>query len=176
MAMTYQDIILKVRKQIALMAGGSYFLTPAVVKVSNGHKCEVYFVYHIPASGKMIRPHMRVVSDFETGTVLEFRNAFYSEFADAEKYPLGSPMNPQVPVAKSAGEQKELIGKLQSSYEKVRQIAFSEDISQDAIKELEEYRKCLADALPTELLAFCEQTEPSFFEWMNHVIGEHGKD
>ena len=159
-----------------MIAGGNCFLTPAIVKMSNGHKCEVYFGYNIRANGKMARPHMRVVSDYETGTLLEFQNAFYSEFADTEKYPLDRWMDPQVPVAKSAREQKELMEKLQMSYEKIRPAAFSEDISEDTVRELKEYRKCLADVLPAGLLAFCEQTEADFFKWMNRIIEEFCKD
>ena len=95
-----------------------------------------------------------------------FKNAYYSEFADSKKYPLTSEFDAKVPLATSAKEQIELIKNLQTLYEKVRVIAFEKNLSAENKTVLSEYANALSQTIPADLLNFCKNTEPQFFEWI----------
>lgn len=170
MTVLYKDLLKKVKRQMTEITGNGYSLTPAFVKEENGHKCEVYFAYNLSGKGDITRPYIRLVTDYGTGIILEYRNAHYCEFANADKFPLDGKMSPKVPIAKSAAEQAELLNKLLSLYESVREFALSEDISDEERKTLAEYRQCLYDTIPAELMAFCVDAEKDFFEWIDKSI------
>lgn len=172
MLMKYKDILGKVKNQITAILGKGYSFTPAIIKEKDGHKCEVYFVYHISENGGISRPYIRLVTDCDTGVILEYKNAYYHEFADANKFPLGSVMNADVPAAQKACEQLELLDKQRALYEYVREFAYSENISDEEQKILREYRKCLFDMVPIELMDFCLYTENAFFFWMDKKLGK----
>lgn len=168
----YKDILLKVKKQISDIMGDGYSLTPAIVKKNGGNRCEVYFAYSIHRRQGISRPCIRIVTDYETGVIVEYQNANYFEFADIEKYPLDKMMKSEVPVAKTAQEQSEILNELYSLYASVRQFAYSDVLSNEEKNMLERYRECLYKAVPTELMAFCSYTEQEFFAWMNDELGK----
>ena len=107
-----------------------------------------------------------MVTDFDSGVILEFKNAYYSEFADAKKYPLNAEFDAKVPVAKSAKEQMALLNELQELYVKVRVISFTETLSDEDKQTLADYDASLSNTIPAELLAFCKDTELEFFNWV----------
>lgn len=166
MTREYTEILKKIRVQFTAITGDNYSLTPAIVKTANGRKCEVYFAYKVSRDKKILRPYLKLVMDFETGLVLEFKNAYYSDFADAKKYPLNAEFNATVPVAKSAKEQMELLKNLQALYVKIRELAFARNLSSAEKNFLTDYAECLAKTVPTDLLNFCKDTEPEFFDWL----------
>lgn len=166
----YPEQLKKIKEQFASIGFGNYSLAPAITKVVNGHKVEVYFAYNISRQKKILRPYLKLVTDFDKGLILEFKNAYYSEFADAKKYPLNAEFDAKVPVAKSAKEQMELLKNLQALYTQVRAFAFSEDVSTENKKILVDYNKCLSNTVPIDLLQFCKDTEPEFFSWITTNI------
>ncbi len=170
--MVYRDKLINVKKQIVAITGSGCSLTPAIIQMVNGHKCEVYFGYNRLEKGKMGRPYLRVAADYETGRILHFQNAYYSEFSDKEKYPLDKEMSLDVPVAKSVKEQGELLKRLERLYEKISAIAFSEFVLEENVKALKEYQKCLEDTVPPDLMAFMIDTETDFFQWMHQIVNE----
>lgn len=170
MAKRYEEIQEKVRRQLRVIMGNGYSLTPAILKKKNGNKCEVYFAYRISGEGDISRPYIRVVTDYETGVVLEFQNAYYHEFADNSRFPLDSRLELKVPTAKTAAQQKELVKQLCLLHEKVREFAYSESLSQEERKTLTKYRECFRDTVPAELMVFCADTEKEFFEWMDRLL------
>ena len=162
----YPEQLKKIKEHFAAIASNNYFLTPAIVKMTGERKSEVYFAYNISKQKKIIRPYMKLITDFDSGIILEFRNAYYSDFADAKKYPLNATFDAKVPVAKSAKEQMALLNELQELYSKVRVISFTETLSDEDKQTLADYDACLSKTVPVELLAFCKDTEPEFFNWV----------
>lgn len=162
----YPEQLKKVREQFTAILGGNYFLTSAIVKTAHERKVEVYFAYNISQQKKILRPYLKLVTDFNNGLILEFKNAYYSEFADTKKYPLNTEFNANVPVARTAKEQMELLNSLQALYVKVREFAFDKDLSNENRRILADYADCLSKTVPTDLLNFCKDTEPEFFDWI----------
>lgn len=172
MVKKYEDILVKVKKQLMEIMGNGYSLTPAILKKKGGNKCEVYFAYYISGKGDISRPYIRMVADYETGVILEYQNAHYQEFADSSKFPLEVGINPAVPAAKTAGEQWELVQRLRSLHETVREFAFEDRITDKERKLLEDYRECFHNTVPAGLMEFCMDTEREFFSWMDKVLLE----
>lgn len=166
MAQNYQELLKKLKIQFTAITGSNYSFTPAIVELNQNRKCEVYFAYNISPKKKILRPYFKLVTDYKTGIILEFKNAYYSEFADSKKYPLTSEFDAKVPLATSAKEQIELIKNLQTLYEKVRVIAFEKNLSAENKTVLSEYANALSQTIPEDLLNFCKNTEPQFFEWI----------
>lgn len=162
----YPEQLKKIKEWLAAIAGNNYFLTPAIVKTVRMHKVEVYFAYNVSRQKKILRPYLRLVTDFDSGVILEFKNAYYSEFADDKKYPLNSTFNAEVPVARSIKEQTALLENLRALYMKVREFSFDNDLSADNKQTLRNYAECLSKTVPTDLLNFCKDTEPEFFNWV----------
>ncbi len=165
----YPEQLKKIKEHFAAIAGNNYFLTPAIVKTAGERKAEVYFAYNISRQKKIIRPYMKLITDFDSGIILEFQNAYYSDFADAKKYPLNATFDAKVPVAKSAKEQMEFLENLRALYIKVRAFSFNKDLSTNDKQILRDYVECLSKTVPTELLAFCRDNEPEFFNWMHKI-------
>ena len=166
----YPEQLRKIKKCFAEIAGNNYFLTPAVVKTVRGRKVEVYFAYNISRQKKILRPYLKLVTDFNNGIILEFKNAYYSDFAYAKKYPLTAEFDANVPVAKSAKEQSTLLNELQGLYAKIRVFAFAETLSDEEKQTLKDYAECLSKTVPTDLLNFCKDTEPEFFNWITNGV------
>lgn len=166
----YTELLKRIKTQFATIAGTNFSFTPAIVKLAHGRKCEVYFAYGISSKEKILRPYIRLVTDFENGLFLEFKNAYYSDFADDKKYPLNMEFNAKVPVAKSVKEQQALIKNLQTLYTKVRTFAFSKDLSTEDKNTLANYTECLSKTIPADLLNFCKNTEPEFFRWLSSSL------
>ena len=162
----YPEQLKKIKERLAAIVAGNYSLTPAIVKMAHGRKVEVYFAYNISRQKEILRPYLKLVTDFDKGLILEFKNAYYSEFADAKKYPLNAEFDAKVPVAKSAKEQMALLNELQELYVKVRGISFTETLSDEDKQTLADYDASLSKTVPVELLAFCKDTEPEFFNWV----------
>ena len=166
MAQEYSEQLKKIKGQFATIAGGNFSLTPAIVKTKHGRKVEVYFAYSI-SKKKILRPYLKLVTDFNSGIILEFKNAYYDDFADAKKYPLNAEFDAAVPVAHSAKEQMELLKNLQALYGRVREFAFEENLSAEENRTLNDYADCLAKTLPIDLLNFCKDSESEFFNWLS---------
>lgn len=171
MAKEYPELLKKIKFQFASITSSNYFFTPAIVQKMHDNKCEVYFAYDVTREKKILRPYLKLVTDFNTGKFLEFQNAYYSEFADEKKYPLNMKFDAKVPTAKTVKEHMELVKNLQSLYEKVRVFAFEENLSDEQKKILTDYFKVLYKTLPADLLNFCKDTEPNFFNWIKSNIG-----
>ena len=118
---------------------------------------------------KILRPYMRLITDFNSGLILEFKNACYDDFADSEKYPLGTEFDAAIPVSRTAVEQMERVKNLQLLYTKVRGFSFAENLSDAEKKTLSRYVACLSDTVPVDLLNFCKETEPKFFAWIDAI-------
>ena len=166
----YPEQLKKIKEQLAVIAGSNYFLTPAIVKTVRTRKVEVYFAYNVSRQKKILRPYLKLVTDFDSGVILEFKNAYYSEFADDKKYPLNSTFNAEVPVARSIKEQMALLENLRALYMKVRKFSFDNDLSADNKQILRDYAECLSKTVPTDLLNFCKDTEPEFFNWVKTSV------
>lgn len=166
----YPEQLKKIKERLAAVAGSNYFLTPAIVKTMRTHKVEIYFAYNVSRQKKILRPYLRLVTDFDSGVILEFKNAYYSEFADDKKYPLNLTFNAEVPVARSIKEQMVLLENLRVLYMKVREFSFDNDLSADNKQILRDYAECLSKTVPTDLLNFCKDTEPEFFNWIKTGI------
>ena len=162
----YPELLNKIKSQFSMIVGMNYSLTPTIVKKVADKKCEVFFAYIVTREKKILRPYLKLVTDFNTGQFLEFKNAYYSEFADSEKYPLNTEFDAKIPTAETAKEQMNLIKNLQLLYEKVREFAFEKNLSDEQKNILEDYLKCLSKTIPTDLLNFCKNTEPEFFNWI----------
>ncbi len=162
----YNNILKKIRAQLEALVGRNFSLTPAVIEIVNNRKVEVYFAYSAKSHEGILRPYLKLVTDYETGVLLEFKNAYYSDFVDSKKYPLGKKLSTKVPVAKTVKEQGELLKNLQTLYEEIRPVVFIRNISSEDRNNLENYAKVLADTIPPELLDFCKAAEPQFFDWI----------
>lgn len=165
-AREYAAALKKTKNQFAALTGGNYSFTPAIPALAQGRKYEIYFAYKIERDKKIPRPTLKAVADYKTGDIAEFTNADYNDFADAKKYPRGKKFDANVPVAKTAREQMALLKNLEAQYEKVREIAFKENLSDEEKNILADYVKILAQTVPNELLSFCVETETKFFEWL----------
>ena len=170
MALEFSDILKKIKAQFVTITGDNYFFTPPIIKVVNNRKFEIFFAYKISMKQKILRPYLKLATDFNGGFIVEFKNAYYSEFADNKKYPLNLEFNASVPVAKSVKEQTDLLKKLNLLYEKVRQFAFAGNLSNDERNILADYSKILTATVPVDLLNFCRDTEPDFFNWIRRNI------
>ena len=170
MAKEYSELLKKIKFQFASITSINYSLTPAIVQKVRDNKCEVYFAYNVTREKKILRPYMKLATDFNSGQFLEFKNAYYSEFADDKKYPLNIKFDAKVPTATSVKEQMELVKNLQSLYEKVREFAFEENLSDEQKKILADYCKVLSETVPADLLNFCKDTEPDYFTWIKSNI------
>lgn len=170
MAQSYFELLKKIKTQFATITSINYSLTPAIVKKVRDHKCEIYFAYNVTRTKKILRPYLKLATDFNSGQFLEFKNAYYSEFADDKKYPLNTEFDAQVPTATSVKEQRELLKNLQSLYEKVREFAFEKNLSDEQKKTLADYSETLSKTVPTDLLNFCKDTEPEYFAWIDENI------
>lgn len=162
----YSAILEKTVTQFSVLAGNNYSFTPAIPKIIQGRKYEIYFAYLITQDRKILRPHFKVAADYTTGEIVEFQNSIYSDFVDSEKYPREKKFNAKVPVAKTAREQMILLKNLQSKYEKVRVFAFKEELSSEEKNFLKDYVKAIEETIPNELINFCIETEPFFFDWI----------
>lgn len=167
----YAIVLNKTVAQFSALAGNNYSFTPAIPTMIQGRKYEIYFAYRIAQDRTIPRPYLKLATDYMTGNIVEFKNAAYSDFADTEKYPREKNFNANVPVAKTAREQMTLLKNLQATYEKVRVLAFNKELSNEEQDILAEYVKALKDTVPSDLLAFCVDTEPKFFEWLRLTIG-----
>lgn len=165
----YAKVLNKTAAQFSALAGNNYSFTPAIPTMIQGRKYEIYFAYRITPDRKILRPYLKLATDYMTGNIMEFKNAAYSDFADNEKYPRDKKFNADVPVAKTAREQMALLKNLQATYEKVRVFAFNEELSNEEQNILAEYIKALKDTVPSDLLDFCVKTEPKFFEWLRLI-------
>ena len=168
-ALEYVAALKKTAKQFSALAGNNYSFTPAIPAIIQGRKYEIYFAYRIGRDKKILRPYLKVVADYITGNIVEYRNAAYSDFADSVKYPLEKIFDASVPLAETAHEQMALLKKLQMKYEKVREFAFKKDLLNEELDILACYVKALKETIPNGLLKFCVDTEPQFFEWLQSV-------
>ena len=162
----YSEQFKAIKAKFTALVGYNFSFTPAVVKIVNGHKCEVYFAYR-GIGKKILRPYLKLVTDFNGGTILEFKNAYYDDFANTEKYPLGTEFDATVPTARTAKEQMEQLKTLQRLYAQVRDFAFAENLPDTNKRLLNQYAACLAETVPADLLNFCKETEPKFFAWLD---------
>ena len=162
----YATILKKTAEQFSVLAGNNYSLTPAIPKIIQGRKYEIYFAYIITQDRKILRPYFKVAADYATGEIVEFQNSIYSDFVDNEKYSRDKKFNAEVPMAKTAREQMILLKNLQSKYEKVRVFAFQEELSNNEKIFLKDYVKAIEETIPNELLNFCIENEPFFFDWI----------
>ena len=163
----YPEQLKAVKSKFTALVGNNFSFTPAIVKMANGRKCEIYFAYSGVGNKKILRPYLKLVTDLNGGTILEFKNAYYDDFANGEKYPLGAKFDATVPISLTAKEQMERLKTLQTLYIKVRDFAFAENLSAANKQLLNQYAACLAETVPADLLNFCKDTEPEFFAWLD---------
>ena len=170
MAICYKDVLERVKRQLSAIMHSTWSLSPAFVRMVNGNKCEIYYAYNFVGKGAIYRPYIRLAVDYGSGTLLEFRNAYFAEFADAERFPLDMEINPAVPYAKTVQEQSALLEKLQSLYEKVREFAYEEALSSTQRELLNEYSHCLQRTVPRDLMDFFAAEEKDFFAWIHNSL------
>ena len=164
----YADQLKAVKAKFNALVGSNFSFTPAIVKMVHGRKCEVYFAYKRDIVRKKIpRPYLKLVTDFNGGMILEFKNAYYDDFADSEKYPLETEFKATVPVSRTTKEQLDRLNTLQMLYTKFRDLAFEENLSDSEKRLLSQYAECLSETVPVELLSFCKDTESEFFTWLD---------
>ena len=163
----YSEQLKVVKAKFTAFVNGNFSFTPAIVKILNGHKCEVYFAYRGIGSKKILRPYLKLVKDFNSVTILEFKNAYYDDFADCKKYPLDTEFNATVPISRTVKEQMERLKTLQMLYTKVREFSFEDNLSNADKRILNQYAVCLSETVPVDLLNFCKDTESEFFTWID---------
>lgn len=168
-ALDYATALKKTIKQFSALTGTNYSLTPAIPTIIQEQKYEIYFAYRISRDKKIIRPYLKLVADYRTGDIVEYKNAAYTDFVDSEKYPREKILDASVPIAKTAREQMILLKNLQAIYEKIRPFAFKKELLSKEQDILEGYVKILKKTIPDDLLNFCVDTEPQFFEWLQSL-------
>lgn len=166
----YAEQLKKIKARFTAITGGNYSFTPAILKNVRDRKVEIYFAYSVSANRKILRPYLKIVTDFAGGLILEFKNAYYSDFVDGAKYPLNAEFDAKVPVAQSVKEQMAFLKELQELYAKVRSFAFADNLSAEDKKILAAYGECLSKTVPAELLSFCRVAEPEFFDWAEKTL------
>ena len=169
MLISYHSIKKILRKKVSNATGASFVYSPMIPCLIDGHICERVFLYSA-GSGKRSRPYITALISSESGILLEYKNSYGSEFADAEKYPLDAEMDYSVPTAKTVEEQAELVNKLESYTEKIREIAFKDNLSSDERRTISEYSECLRKTMPNELLSFIMDIEKPFFKWIDDNV------
>lgn len=149
-------------KLTGVKAAMSFF----VPVMRNGHKCETAFLYGSETRLEKNRPFAAVTVDYKTGALLEYRNAFISDFADTEKYPMDLLIDYSVPFDRTVSEHCEMVKKLEDLYAKVRAIAFNDVLSGEEKALTAGYYDTLVKMTPKALMPFYEALSPEFFQWL----------
>lgn len=164
---SYKDDIFAAIKTATRSNFAMSFYMP-VIKA--GHRLDAAFLYEMGDFATMrTRPYASVLIESETGTLLEYRNAYISDFADSQNCPMSMKIDFSVPYAKTAAEQGALVARVEELYETVRELAWKEELTEDEIKAVREYWDCFQKAVPKDLLVFYKALAADFWKWIEKV-------
>lgn len=136
-----------------------------------GHILDAAFLYDMGNFTTVrMRPFASVLVEPRTGTLLEYRNAYVSDFADTEKYPLSLKIDYAVPSARTAAQQLALTARAGELYQAVRELAWRGGLTDEEIETAREYAGCFAKAVPNDLVVFYEALAPEFFSWLDSLV------
>lgn len=111
------------------------------------------------------RPFASILLEPQSGAMLEYRNAYISDFADSEHYPMTMKLDYSVP-ARTAAEQRALLEKLDGLYPSVRKLPWKDDWADGERAAAAEYRQSFFKAVPETLLPFYKALSPEFYAWL----------
>ena len=138
-----------------------------------GHILDAAFLYDMGNYTTVrTRPFASVLIEPASGTLLEYRNAYINDFADAQNYPMSLKIDYSVPYAKTAAEQGALVARVEELYETVRELAWKEELMEDEKKVVSEYWDCFQKAVPKDLMAFYKELAPAFLGWIEKICDE----
>lgn len=135
-----------------------------------GHCLDAAFLYEMGNFTTMrARPYASVLVEPETGMLLEYCNAYISDFADSLNCSMSQKIDYSVPYAKTAAEQGALVARVEELYETVRKLAWKEELTENEKNAVREYWDCFQKAVPKDLLVFYKALAAEFWEWIEKI-------
>jgi len=115
------------------------------------------------------RPFASILLEPKSRAMLEYRNSYISDFADALRCPMDRKLDYSVPFAKTAKEQGELVEAINGLYKTVRELPWKAGQTDEEQKIAAEYRSYFFKAAAKDLLPFYEALSPEFFKWLGKI-------
>lgn len=166
---SYKDDIFEAIKTATRSNFAMSFYMP-VIKA--GHRLDAAFLYEMGDFTTMrTRPYASVLIEPETGTLLEYRNAYISDFVGTQNCPMSQKIDYSVPYAKTATEQGALVARVEELYKIVRELAWKEELTEYEKKTVREYWDCFQKAVPKDLVVFYKALAAAFWEWIEKICG-----
>ncbi len=138
-----------------------------VPSIENGKMVERTFVDSATASLKRTRPSAYIEIDSETGVLLFYKHCMYEDFVNTEEFPPGTPVSNKFETERTVKEQIEFDKALWELYKDLRTFAFEENLTEDQLKTVREYKEMWNKTVLCDLKQYYEALSPDFFNWLN---------
>lgn len=136
----------------------------------NGQVLDAAFLYSMGKPGvEWTRPFASVLLDSASGTLLEYRNAYISDFIESEEYPMTRKLDYSLPEGRSAKEQGALIHGLQEDYPQLKAAVFKASWSDSERALLASYKERFYQAVPGALVPFYTALSYEFFQRLDRA-------
>lgn len=142
-----------------------YAISYPVVGMINGQKVDRFFLYPNTASPRRKRPFAKFALSAEDGKLLEYLDCSVSDFAVKSGISLVESINYSTYEKIEMRKLIEIKKEYAENYERIRQFAFTDVISEEQKEILEHHSIFEKQIIGDELIVFYRMLSPEYYEW-----------
>lgn len=168
----YATLFPAIKSRVASLYGENISLSYPVPVCAGTLRMERSFLYPQISSPMRSRPFAAVTTAMDDGALLLYEDCRIRDFMPSPAPNVNERIDYQVPRAATKGAQEFLLeqGMINKMYELVRQIAFS-DVLTDAQREvLSKYYSMLEGTVPAALFPYYNALGDDFFKWVKKNV------
>jgi len=170
MMMEYKILFPALKEKTAALFGDQVSLSYPMPDTVNGIRVEKFFLYSASPAPQRPRPFGLLTVSMETGSVLAYEDCRLQDFMDTAAHPFDAPVSYALPRKLGVKEFKLQQGLINKLYEAVREMAFSQELTDSQQEILQRYWVMLEAAVPADLLPYYQTMGKNFFDWgVNYV-------
>ena len=168
--MEYRKIYPGIVKMKAALFGEQVSLSWPVPDVVNGVRVEKYFLYAATPAPVRSRPFGLMTVAMDNGRLLAYQDCRIEDFVDTEKYGFDRKLDYALPREMSIDEFKVSRSLLEKLYGQVRQMAFTDEMSEKNCEILLKYSMLMDRLVPKDLIPYYVAMGRNFNEWRNRYV------
>lgn len=168
--LNYAVVLNKTAQGVQVLSSEQTCMSYAMPDQENGIPVEKYFLYTMAYDSVHGRPWAMVTADMARGDILLYEDCRVKDFMDTERHPLHEKIDYSLPREIGLREykmQQELMKKL---YERVRLLAFREELSGEEQELLRKYLILLDSSVPADLIPYYHAIGKNFIAWTEKIL------
>lgn len=131
---------------------------------------ECFFLYSNQPVTRKARPYAWCVVDSKTGCLMQYNRCECCDFAAGLNIPIEQQIDYSAPAQCDYKELRDRQREFAALYAKLREFAFSDEISDEQRKMLRQYKSLHEQLINPKLTSFYMELSPDFYKWMERIL------